>query len=317
MFSNKEYVLAVYRQKSFSKAATELYISQPSLSATIKRLEAKLGSPIFDRSTNPVSLTEIGAEYVRQAMEIQQLEENFQKYLYDHLNMLAGTVRIGGSNLFASFILPSMISRFKQRYPQIAFEIVEDSTQNLITLLVQGTLDLVIDNAVLADEGILSRTYREEMLLLAVPASFPVNDRLKEYQLSAEDIRTGRHWTEKTPSISLKLFREEPFVFLRPENDTGSRARRMCANQGFVPQIVFELDQQVTAFNIANSGMGIAFVSDTLIRHSESHPAVLYYKIVDPEKKRKIFFYEKANRYLSKACRVFLEETMKETDGSL
>ena len=152
MFSNKEYVLAVYRQKSFSKAAQELYISQPSLSATIKRLEAKLGSPIFDRSTNPVSLTEIGAEYVRQAMEIQQLEENFQKYLYDHLNMLAGTVRIGGSNLFASFILPSMISRFKQRYPQIAFEIVEDSTQNLITLLVQGTLDLVIDNAVLADE---------------------------------------------------------------------------------------------------------------------------------------------------------------------
>ena len=64
MFKNKEYVLYVEKSKSFSKAAKELYISQPSLSASIKRIEKEIGAAIFDRSTNPLSLTDIGRKYV-------------------------------------------------------------------------------------------------------------------------------------------------------------------------------------------------------------------------------------------------------------
>ena len=65
MFQGMEYVYQVYKDKSFSKAAANLFISQPSLSANVKRVEKKVGFPIFDRSTKPLSLTECGKEYIR------------------------------------------------------------------------------------------------------------------------------------------------------------------------------------------------------------------------------------------------------------
>ena len=70
MFQGMEYVYQVYKDKSFSKAAANLFISQPSLSANVKRVEKKVGFPIFDRSTKPLSLTECGKEYIRCVEEI-------------------------------------------------------------------------------------------------------------------------------------------------------------------------------------------------------------------------------------------------------
>ena len=65
MFQGMEYIYTVYKEKSFSKAAKKLFISQPSLSATVKRIEKKIGAPIFDRSTKPLTLTECGEKYIQ------------------------------------------------------------------------------------------------------------------------------------------------------------------------------------------------------------------------------------------------------------
>ena len=108
MFKNKNYVLTILKEGSFSKAAETLYVSQPSLSATIKRIEDKIAAPLFDRSTNPVSLTEIGAEYVRCATEIEICEKNFERFLEDNLNLTSGKIRIGGSSFFSAYVLPRM-----------------------------------------------------------------------------------------------------------------------------------------------------------------------------------------------------------------
>ena len=87
MFSGINYVYEVYRTQSFSKAAKNLYISQPSLSAMIKKIEAKVGAPLFDRSTNPIQLTEYGEQYIRIAEKIMDLEDEFAYYT-DNLNEL-------------------------------------------------------------------------------------------------------------------------------------------------------------------------------------------------------------------------------------
>ena len=106
MFNNKEYVLAVEKYKSFSKAAKELYISQPSLSASVKRIETEIGAPLFDRSTTPLSLTEIGEKYIKCATDIANIEENFESFVSNSINMLTGEIKIGGSSMFSSFVLP-------------------------------------------------------------------------------------------------------------------------------------------------------------------------------------------------------------------
>ena len=83
MFQGMEYVYQVYKDKSFSKAAANLFISQPSLSANVKRVEKKVGFPIFDRSTKPLSLTECGKEYIRCVEEILAVEKGFSQFVYD------------------------------------------------------------------------------------------------------------------------------------------------------------------------------------------------------------------------------------------
>ncbi|MBE7036713.1 MAG: LysR family transcriptional regulator [Ruminococcaceae bacterium] len=306
MFTNKNYVLTVYREGSFSNAAKKLYISQPSLSASIKRIEEKIGVPIFDRSTTPVSLTEVGEEYVKYALFVEEKEQDFARYISDYANFLTGSVRIGGSSLFSSFMLPGMISDFNKKYPNIKFEIFEDNTKTLLEKLNLGTLDLIIDNAYIDDDAFDTTVCTSETLLLAVPKSFAVNDSLKNYRLTSCDIKSGVHY-DASRSVSLKKFSNYPFILLHPENDTGKRAAQLFKKYHISPQVTFYLDQQVTAYNVSSTGMGISFVSDILIRNMETGTSLFYYRLNDKEIERNIYFYKKNAHYLSNACQKFIE----------
>ena len=86
MFTLKDYVLEVYKTGNFSRAAENLYISQPSLSASIRRLEKQIGEPLFDRSTHPVRLTPCGEAYIRTAQTIVAAEKNFENKIKKYLD---------------------------------------------------------------------------------------------------------------------------------------------------------------------------------------------------------------------------------------
>ena len=306
MFRNKEYILAVYQEGGFTKAAERLFVSQPSLSASIKRIEDKLGAPIFDRSTSPISLTEIGKEYVKYALSIQEKEKDFSRYISDHTNLMAGKIRIGGSSFFSSFVLPRLISEFNENHPQIQFEIFEDSTKNLMNKLVSGNLDIIIDNAINENENIISEVYAPETLLLAVPKSLKSNESVLDFAMTAQDIKENKHLDENM-SVKLSTFKDERFILLNPENDTGKRAEKLFKKYGISPSVIFHLDQQVTAFNMACLGLGITFVSDTLIKYDDSERDMYYYRLFDIGTNRNIYFYRKKNHYQSVASRKFIE----------
>lgn len=311
MFRNKEYVLTVVKEKGFTKAAETLFVSQPSLSSSIKRIEEKIGSPIFDRSSTPVTLTEVGQEYVKYALEIEEKENDFARYVSDHTNLLAGTIKLGGSSFFASFMLPEMVSEFNKKHPKIKFEIFEDSTKNLMNKLSMGNLDLVIDNATVTDENIISEIYTTERILLAVPKKLEINNQLSKYRMSAEDIKLDKH-LENGKSVELEKFRNEKFILLNHENDTGKRAEKLFRKYGIEPKTIFHLDQQVTAYNVSCTGMGISFVSDTLVKRIGASPEVYYYKLPDKSTVRNIYLYQKKNHYLSLSARKFIEYNIKQ-----
>ncbi len=311
MFTNKNYILTIAETGSFSKAAKRLYVSQPSLSATVKRLEDKISVPLFDRSTTPISLTEAGEEYVRCALEIEEQERNFKQYISDLTNSFTGSIRIGGSSLFSAFMIPFMISNFNHKYPNVKFEIVEDTTKNLTEKLKLGTLDIMLDNAIIKDNNIDSSVCTSESLLLAVPRPFEINEKMTDFRLTAIDIKAGKNRLSDHPGINLSDFKDLPFILLHRENDTGKRARTLFKKHNLSPNIVFYLDQQVTSYNVACTGMGIAFVSDTLVSHVDFSTSLYYYKLADAEATRDIFFYKKTNHYLSQACQKFIDSSIK------
>lgn len=306
MFRNKDYILTILREGSFTKAAEKLFISQPSLSATVKRIEEKAGVKIFDRSSSPITLTEVGEIYLKFAVEIEQKEKEFVKFLADYQNLLNGKIKIGGSSFFSSFILPNLISNFNKEHPQIELKIYEDSTKNLKSKLLAGELDLILDNTNADDDNIVKHFYAEESLLLAVPKSFEPEERYKKFTLSYEDVLQNKHLKDVN-TLPLTAFSDKPFILLSTDNDTGRRAETLLKKHGVKPKVLFNLDQQVTAYNVCLSGLGITLVSDTLVKKLGKSNGVSYYKIGDSLALRKIYLCHKKNHYLSVAVKKFIE----------
>lgn len=306
MFKGMEYVYEVYKEKSFSKAAHNLYISQPALSASIKKIETRIGAPIFDRSTNPIQLTECGREYVKCMLKIMDLEAEFENYLSDMDELKTGSISIGGTNLYASFVLPPVITAFTKKYPGVQINLVEADTSLLEQKLAGGVLDLVIDNYAFSPELYSCYSYGTEHLILAVPQKSAANARAKEFCLTCAEIRRGKHLEPQTPCVPLHFFSDEPFLFLRSGNDTRSRAEHICHQQNFTPNVILKLDQQATAFHLACYGMGCTFISDTLVHHIRQSHELCYYKLEPELAARNVNFYHKKGRYLTRALKEFL-----------
>lgn len=309
MFRGMEYVYAVYKEKSFSKAAEKLFISQPSLSANVKREEQCVGYPIFDRSTKPLGLTEPGKKYIETVEKILSMQNEFSEYIDDLGDLKTGKLVLGGSSLYSSWVLPPLMGQFAKKYPQVQLELIEETTVNLRKMLQNGEIDFLLDNCELEDEIFERQMYRKEYLVLAVPKHFAINDGLEEFQISVEAIRELSFLSELVPSVDLSLFASEPFILLKPENDTRIRAMELCKQCEFTPKVVFELDQQMTSYNIACSGMGISFISNTLISKVPESTDVVYYKLSGEMSCRNLYFYWKRNSYFSRVMQEFLRLT--------
>ena len=307
MFSSMKYVYEVYKEHSFSKAAQNLYISQPSLSNKIKKVEAKVGAALFERNTIPLRLTDCGEKYIECAKQIMEIEHSFADYLYNANKLKTGRITIGGSQFFISFILPSILEVFKQKYPQVDIVISEASSVALEEQLFNGSLDLAVDSNALSSDIYERFLCREERLVLAVPASHKVNSLVSAYQLTLQDILENRHCSEDRNPVPMKFFVEEPFILLGPGNDSRKRADQLFADQNMTPKILVQPEQQFTAYILANNGMGATIVSDALLRCMAPSDKLVYYKLPDNFSQQSLYFYYKHNRYVTPTMHRFLE----------
>lgn len=301
-----EYIYEVYKEKSFSKASKNLFISQPSLSAAVKKVELNLGYEIFDRSTKPIGLTEFGSEYIKSIEKILEIEDNFENYLNDLGDLKAGKISIGGTSLFISHVLPIIISNFSKKYPKVKLNIVEDNTVELERALASGDLDIVIDNYPFNLEIYDRQILMEDNIILVVPSHYESNKRVEKFKIEYTDIISKNYLNDEFKSIPLESFKNDPFIFLKEGNDTRIKADLICQNQNFSPNVLFELDQQITSYNLSVNGVGISFTSDILIKSIGKTSEVCYYKLPKEITSRKTYFFYKHNRYLKQATREFL-----------
>lgn len=306
MFKYKSYIYEVYKEKSISKAASNLYISQPSLSARIIKLEEELGMPIFDRSTSPLRLTEFGERYIKAVENVFEIEKNIENFISDANMLRIGSLSVGASNVFAAYALPPIIAEFKKKYPDVRINLTEGNTEMLESLLSTNKVDMVIDNNHY-DAGLYEKAlYSEEKILLAVPKIFEECDMVREYALDEECINSKGYKSDCYPAVPLSVFRNVPFVMLTQNNDTRIRGDKMCKEAGFQPRIALEVHQQATAYMIATTKIGATFISDTVIEKMPSHDSMAYYKISSTAADRKVYFYFKKHKHRTRAMQEFM-----------
>ena len=306
MFVWKKYVYEVYKERSFTKAAQNLYISQPSLSARIKKIEEIIGEPLFDRSTTPLQLTEVGKVYIEAAEEITQIEQRVENYINDLAGLKTGNLAVGASTLFAAYVVPSLITQFNQKFPDVHIQLIEGNTAELEEMLGSNALDFVIDNYQYDSILYNKELYCEENILLAVPKHFAVNEELGMYQLSYKNIKNKNYLNQKYPAVPLGRFADLPFIMLTQGNDTRTRGDRLCRNVGFKPNIVLEFNQQSTAYMASSTQLGATFISDILVSQLPTFENLVYYKLDGEEAKRKVFFYYKTHKYKTRVMEEFV-----------
>ncbi|MFR2125594.1 MAG: LysR family transcriptional regulator [Dorea sp.] len=210
MFVWKKYVYEVYKERSFTKAAQNLYISQPSLSARIKKIEEIIGEPLFDRSTTPLQLTEVGKVYIEAAEEITQIEQRVENYINDLAGLKTGNLAVGASTLFAAYVVKfALITQFNQKFPD-AYSADRGNTAELEEMLGSNALDFVIDNYHYDSILYNKELYCEENILLAVPKHFAVNEELGMYQLY-KNIKIKLP-EQKYPAVPLGRFADLPLL---------------------------------------------------------------------------------------------------------
>lgn len=306
MFVWKKYVYEVYKERSFTKAAQNLYISQPSLSARIKKIEEIIGEPLFDRSTTPLQLTEVGKVYIEAAEEITQIEQRVENYINDLAGLKTGNLAVGASTLFAAYVVPSLITQFNQKFPDVHIQLIEGNTAELEEMLGSNALDFVIDNYHYDSILYNKELYCEENILLAVPKHFAVNEELGMYQLSYKNIKNKNYLNQKYPAVPLGRFADLLFIMLTQGNDTRTRGDRLCRNVGFKPNIVLEFNQQSTAYMASSTQLGATFISDILVSQLPTFENLVYYKLDGEEAKRKVFFYYKTHKYKTRVMEEFV-----------
>ena len=308
MFREMEYVLAVYREKGFSKAARKMYLSQPALSAMVRRAEERIGGAIFDRGKAPIELTEIGREYVRIAMEMARAEEAFEQYVSDVNHCLKGSLAVGGTMLFMSFILPPLLSAFSEKHPNVDVRLHETHTALLYQELNNGDgdLDLIVENSAMNPDVFEEKPFLTERLILGVPAKDVTAD-MEKYVLTANDVISGKHLLESHPILPLKNLKEQEYLLLKEGNDTRARADMLFESEKVRPKVRLMVDQQIMAYHLANAGMGAAFLSDTLIDHMPDANALRFFKLNPAFSERRISFFYKKKRILSSAARAFMD----------
>ena len=300
-----KYIYQIYLDKSFSKAAEYLYITQPALSIAIQKIEANIGMVLFDRTTRSLSLTPAGEIYIESIKETLKIELEMEMQISDLRDMQAGSITIGGSHYLNAYILPPILSSFSQEYPKIEIRIIEGSSAQIADMLADRKLDLIFNCNPDFMMNFEKYPAFHDHILLAVPGKHSINHSLKQYALCSSDISSGRHLEQDCPTVNLNLFRELDFILLTKGNNLYDRSHSLFQEAGFTPRIKMELSQLVTAYHLAEHGLGATFISDRLIIRINGH--LCYYKLDSELTKRLFYMLLPSRKYTSNAVKTFIK----------
>jgi LysR family hydrogen peroxide-inducible transcriptional activator len=185
------YIVAVSQKNHFGKAAQACFVSQPTLSIAIKKLEGELGVRLFERSSkNEIRITEIGQRIIDQAYIVLQQAQTLNEIAQQGKDPLSGQFKLGVIYTIGPYLLPSLIPVLRKNVPNLKLIIEENFTANLFQSLKQGTLDAIIISYPFEEPGIETAPLYEEPFIVALPNNHAWKDRdaIPTEDLASQDL---------------------------------------------------------------------------------------------------------------------------------
>ena len=181
-----KYIVAVAREKHFGRAAEACFVSQPTLSVAIKKLEDELDVKIFERGANEVSVTPLGDEIVRQAQQVIEQAQAIREIAKRGKDPVSGPLRLGVIYTIGPYLLPDLVKKAIERVPQMPLMLQENFTVKLLDMLRSGEIDCAILAEPFPDAGLAVAPLYDEPFVAAVPSGHPLARRRN---VSAEELK--------------------------------------------------------------------------------------------------------------------------------
>ncbi|OHC63332.1 MAG: LysR family transcriptional regulator [Rhodocyclales bacterium GWA2_65_20] len=240
-----KYIVALARERHFGRAAEKCFVSQPTLSVAVKKLEDELGAILFERGQNEVSTTPVGDQVVAQAERVLA-EANRVKELADAAgDPLAGPLRIGAIYTIGPYLLPKLVPLVKQRAPKMPLMIEENFTLRLLEALKRGDLDVAVLALPIAEPGLVAQAVYDEAFRVLLPAGHP--------------------WAKRRAAVAPAELLGEPLLMLGRGNCFRDQVLDLCTQAGQGGPQVLEGSSLETIRHMVASGVGITVMPATAV----------------------------------------------------
>lgn len=233
------YFVAVAQSNSFSRAARECHISQPSLSQQIGKLEKHLGQKLFHRLGKRVVLTDAGQMLFEKATTILSILDDAERQMRDTKGATESRLTVGAIPTIAPYLLPPVLQRFLPEHPQVELTVHEDVTRHLLEATASGQVDLAVVALPIKDERLEIEPLLSEPLLLALPPG---------------------HLLMRKADVDLNDLRDERFIILGEMHCLSEQVLAFCRTHEYLPKIGCRSAQISTIQSLIATGQGISLL---------------------------------------------------------
>ena len=259
-----EYLVTVADLSSFSRAPEQCNVSQPTLSAQIKKLEQTLQTPIFERSNKKVMVTETGAEIIKAARRLLHEAETIREIGRLAQDPRSGTFRLGAFPTLSTYIFPQLVPLVKEALPKLRLILVEDKTAALIKRLKRGELDAALIALPITEDSLVSKKLFEDKFRLAVPL---------DHKLAQE------------PQVRMTDLSRHRLLLLEEGHCLRDQAMEVCQLTGAAEQD-FRATGLETLRQMVKAGTGITLMPEIAISGDET--GIHYLSFQSPAPRREI-----------------------------
>ena len=295
------YIKTIADEKSMTRAAQKLYVTQPSLSHCVTTIEKSLGTPLFRRTSAGLLLTYAGEKYYRMACEVLRVYSAFESEIAEESELASGRITIGITNYLATDMLPRMLPEFNKKYPGIELRVIEETTGEMEKSLLSGRLDFAImhtgeEDGAGSNPALSCEVLSRDPFLIAAPTDTPY---CKQAQI-VDDL--------PYPVLDPALLAGESFLLVKHGQRIRQISDRILAAAGVTPTIVLSSRNYEMLRRLAAEGMGYTLIPlqyAGILGGSEYQPQ--YFMI--PEKYRaywELSVVTLKDAYLSSAAKAFL-----------
>lgn len=287
-----KYFVEVAREKSYTKAANKLFVSQPALSKMIKNLENELGAQLFNRQGKNVVLTDCGENLYEKAQKTISYFDGIQESLKDIKELKKGQITVGIPPVIGSLYFAPIISSFKRNYPGINFIMFEEGARTVYTKVIEGVIDVGIVISPVNSRELVSIPVMEDECVVVVNKMNPLSNK--------------QH-------ISFIDLKNEPFNSLNEHFLLYEQIISKCHEAGFEPDITFKSSQWDFIIEMVSLNQGIAILPRPIVARSD-FPDIRILSL-RPSFRWEITIIIKKEKYITYLMKEFINHVKKSFEG--